>query len=244
LKIIVIDTDGQAVASIRNALERPGDSVQAVASGEAGLELAAREAPDLIITEMRLPDVSGIGLCRAIREHPTLGSTRILMVGAGAAEMDRIVAFEVGIDDFLAKPFNPRELALRVRAILRRARSITGMSEEPLLVAGPIVVDNEQHMVRVDGRSVPLTAREFDVLVTIVEGRGRVLGRRQILERVWGDQTAKTPRVVDTHVKWIRRKLGRAGACIETMRGVGYRLADSESARPVRAVPTLREPAA
>jgi two-component system phosphate regulon response regulator PhoB len=244
VKIMVIDNDATSAAAVREAVDGPGRSVLVVGSAEEGLARANLDRPDLVIVEMRLPDLSGIGLCRAIREHPDLGNTPILMLSASAAEIDRVLAFEVGVDDFLAKPFNARELSLRAQAIFRRTSKRVARGEGGLLQAGPLVLDAAQHSVRVEGREVSLTVREFDVLAAILRGQGRVLGRRQILESVWGDGSGKTPRVVDTHVKWIRRKLGPAGSLIETMRGVGYRLADDAPGRgPVARAP-LREPAA
>ena len=147
------------------------------------------------------------------------------MLSASAAEMDRVVAFEIGVDDFVSKPFHPRELALRVSAILRRARRQNVAPSGESLRFERLTLDRGQHHVRVDEQPV-LTAREFDVLATLMQSAGRVLSRRQILEDVWGTRSGKTPRVVDTHVKWIRRKLGPAGDYIETLRGVGYRFSD------------------
>jgi DNA-binding response OmpR family regulator len=244
LKILVIDSDAVCAGAIREAVDGPERDVCELGSAEEGLKRADLDPPDLVIVEMRLPDLSGIGFCRAIREHPSLGSTPILMLSASAAEMDRILAFEVGVDDFLAKPFNARELALRVRAILRRTSKRAANAAAEILTGDRLIVDTAQHSVRVDGDPVNLTVREFEVLATILRGQGRVLGRKQILEQVWGHQSGKTPRVVDTHVKWIRRKLGPAGSAIETIRGVGYRLSEPESKREMRARPSLREPAA
>ncbi len=199
--------------------------MRTAAAGEEALKLARDEAPELVVTELALPDLSGLGLCRSLREDIALARTSILMLSASAAEMDRVVAFELGVDDFVPKPFHPRELVLRVRAILRRTRKRSDAPGDALRFQR-LFLDLEQHHVRVDEQPVALTAREFDVLATMMRSAGRVLSRRQILEDVWGNQSGKTPRVVDTHVKWIRRKLGPAGNYIETLRGVGYRLSD------------------
>lgn len=192
-----------------------------------------------MVTELALPDVSGLGLCRSLREDPAFTRLPILMLSSSAAEMDRVVAFEVGVDDFVTKPFHPRELALRVAAILRRARRVGAPPQTEVLRHRRLLLDLRQHQVRLDDQLIALTAREFGVLSRMMQSAGRVLSRRQLLAEVWGSRSGKTPRVVDTHVKCIRRKLGTAGDYIETLRGVGYRFTDDESprdaAKPARA---------
>jgi two-component system phosphate regulon response regulator PhoB len=211
---------------VRSCLEAAGHRSRFASSGEEALKLARDEAPAFVVTELSLPDLSGLGLCRALREDPALARIPLLMLTASGAEMDRVVAFEVGVDDFVAKPFHPRELALRVSAILRRARKQNVPASGESLRFQRLFLDLGQHQVRVDEQPVDLTAREFDVLAAMMQSAGRVLSRRQILQDVWGTRSGKTQRVVDTHVKWIRRKLGPAGNYIETLRGVGYRFSD------------------
>lgn len=233
-----MDPDGGARQALTDCLERAGHRVRAAAGGTEALRLALEDAPEFVITELALPDVSGLGLCRSLREDPSFVRVPILMLSSSSAEMDRVVAFEVGVDDFVTKPFHPRELALRVAAILRRARKSATPPAGEVLRHGRLVVDLGQHHVQVDDRPVALTAREFDILARMMQSAGRVLSRRQLLEEVWGSRSGKTPRVVDTHVKWIRRKLGTAGDYIETLRGVGYRFTDAggspEDAQPAR----------
>lgn len=218
-----------------SCLEGVGHVVRRAEAGEEALKLAREDAPAFIVTELALPDLSGLALCRAVREDASLASTPVLMLTASGAEMNRVVAFEVGVDDFVSKPFNSRELALRVGAILRRVsrRGDAGRAEK--IRWGRLLFDQAQHQVRVDGTLVALTAREFDILGRLMRSAGRVLSRGQILEDVWGARSGKTARVVDTHVKWIRRKLGPAGNYIETLRGVGYRFLDTlEPESPAR----------
>ncbi len=222
-----MDPDPSSVEAVRRALEAAGLEVQSAATSRDALALLHRELPDLILLEMLLPDLSGLGLSRTIREEPRLSRLPIVMLTSANAEMDRVVAFEVGVDDFVSKPFHPRELALRVQAILRRTlrSSLHGDSAILLRFRG-LSLDPQQRSAHVDGKQLSLTAKEFDVLATLMRHAGRVLGRKQILDEVWGGQTGKTVRVVDTHVKWIRRKLGGTSDYIETLRGVGYRFSD------------------
>ncbi len=203
-----------------------------MASGAEALDLLRRNLPDLLILEMTLPDLSGLGLCRSVREDGRLARLPLVMLSASNAEMDRVVAFEVGVDDFVSKPFNARELGLRIQAILRRTlrSSLSGEPSVPLRY-DKLSLDPQERSARVEDRPVALTAKEFDVLATLMRHPGRVLGRKQILDAVWGAQSRKTVRVVDTHVKWIRRKLGPARDYIETLRGVGYRFSDLSDAR-------------
>jgi two-component system phosphate regulon response regulator PhoB len=226
--VLIVDPGSEAQQAISACLQAAGHRTHLARSGEEALRHAHEGAPDAVVTELVLPDLSGLGLCRALREDPALARVPILMLTASAAEMDRVVAFEVGVDDFVAKPFHPRELGLRIAAILRRTRKQDCLAGGDSLSFKRLSLDLGQHAVRVDAERIPLTAREFDVLVAMMQRAGRVLSRRQILEEVWGTRSGMTPRVVDTHVKWIRRKLGPAGHYIETLRGVGYRLSGGE----------------
>ena len=226
-RVLVVDPEVSSRDGVQQALEAAGLEVCTAANGHEALELLRGDAPDLLILEMTLPDLSGIGLCRSVREDGRLARLPLVMLSASNAEMDRVVAFEVGVDDFVSKPFNPRELGLRIQAILRRTlrSSPQGDASSPLRFE-KLSLDPQQRSARVEDRPVAFTAKEFDVLATLMRHPGRVLGRKQILDEVWGAQSRKTVRVVDTHVKWIRRKLGPARDYIETLRGVGYRFTD------------------
>lgn len=224
-RILVVDGDGESRARITDALRSPAREVLQAESGEAALALARREKPDLVVTEMALPDMTGIGLCRLLREDAALERLGILMLTALCSEIDRVLAFETGVDDFLAKPFYARELASRASAVLRRlaprtsgfGRSASGI--EPALALQP-------NAAIVAGRRLDLTPREHQLLAALIRESGRVVTRAQLIERVWGERSAQDERVVDAHIKAIRRKLGEAGVCIETVRGVGYRYAE------------------
>ena len=227
LRVLVVDPEPASVEAARRALEAAGLEVGTAATSRDALAHLQRELPDLLVLEMLLPDISGLGLCRTIREDPRLARLPIVMLTASNAEMDRVVAFEVGVDDFVSKPFHPRELALRIQAILRRTlRSALHGNPPSLFRFRGLSLDPQQRSAYVESKPVALTAKEFDVLATLMRYSGRALGRKQILDEVWGGQSGKTVRVVDTHVKWIRRKLGRASDYIETLRGVGYRFSD------------------
>jgi two-component system phosphate regulon response regulator PhoB len=226
--VLLVDPESASDERIVRALADAHLHVRTASGGHEALKLAREAPPDLVIVELVLPDLSGIGLCRALRDDERLARVPIVMLTAQAAEMDRVVAFEVGVDDFVAKPCHPRELALRASAILRRTRQRrSGARAEGPLQLHALVVDPTQRSVRVGGHPIELTAKEFDVLVALMRHAGRVLSRQRILDSVWGAESRKTARVVDTHVKWIRRKLGPEGACIETLRGVGYRFTDA-----------------
>lgn len=227
LRVLIVDPEPSSVEAARRALEAAGLEVETATTSRDALAHLQRDLPDLLLLEMLLPDLSGLGLCRTIREDPRLARLPIVMLTAANAEMDRVVAFEVGVDDFVSKPFHPRELALRVQAILRRTlRSALQGGPPSLLRFHGLSLDPQQRSAYVESRPVALTAKEFDVLATLMRHAGRALGRKQILEEVWAGQSGKTVRVVDTHVKWIRRKLGEASDYIETLRGVGYRFSD------------------
>lgn len=242
--LLVVDPDPSSRDALRDCLAPGGHRVRAAASANEALRLARDEVPDFVITELLLPDVSGLGLFRSFREDPALARVPIMMVTASAAEVDRVVAFEVGVDDFVAKPFHPRELLLRVTAILRRVGAPGGgPSAGDRLHHQRLMLDFGQHQARVDGQPISLTAREFGVLARLMQSAGRPLSRRQLLEGVWGLRSGKTLRVVDTHVKWIRRKLGPVGHYIETLRGVGYRFTDQEPG-PTAAASTQPHPSA
>src|SRR5262245_42074434 len=197
-----------------------------VETGEEARKRAREERPDLLIVEAVLSDMTGIAFCRALREEPELPPLRILVVSAQNSELDRVLAFECGADDFLPAPFSPRELGARVNALLRRE-----LGARPSTMAaraerhGVLVVDAELGRAEVGGRPVRLTATELRVLALLIAGRGRVLSRRAIVEALGGEMGSRNVRVVDAHVKSLRKKLGDARGYIQSVRGVGYRFA-------------------
>lgn len=227
-RILVADGDTAWRARLAEGLASPAHEVVAVAEGHEALAFAQREKPDLLVTELALPDVTGLGLCRLLREDPALGHLGILMVTSNASEIDRVLAFECGVDDFLAKPFFARELLSRATAVLRRSAPGRERSRRVVSAFQPAVSLHENSgSVLVAGARLELTPREFQLLSALMRESGRVVSRLQLIRTVWGGESQQAERVVDAHIKSIRRKLGDAGDCVETVRGVGYRYAEA-----------------
>ena len=189
--------------------------------GAAGLRHARTETPAAIILDLMLPKMPGLEVCRALRSDPATRNIPIIMLTAKAEEIDRIVGLEFGADDYVTKPFSPREVMLRIRAILKRSAS---SDETPAnITAGAITIEPAHHRVTISGKVLDLTATEFKLLSTLVQRRGRVQARDRLLNDVWGYESIIDTRTVDTHVRRLREKLGKAGGDIETVRGFGYR---------------------
>jgi two-component system phosphate regulon response regulator PhoB len=224
-KILVIDDEPDLRELVRVNLDQAGYGVETASSGRDALQALRRSTPDLVVLDLMLPDISGTELCRKIRSDPALADIPVIMLTAKAAEIDRVVGFELGADDYVTKPFSPRELVLRISAVLRRR--FADSDGEQALEHGSIRLDAARHRCTVDGAEAPLTAKEFDLLRELMSRPGRVVTRETLLERVWGSDVTVTLRTIDTHLKRLREKLGRAGESIETVRGVGYRFADS-----------------
>lgn len=223
-RILIVDDERDLVTTLAYNLEREGFRALTAETGERAIELAAAEAsaPDLVILDLMLPDMSGFEVCRRLRQAERTKTTPVIMLTAKGEEIDRVVGFEVGADDYVTKPFSVRELMLRVKAVLRRRAE--PHQEEPLEQFGRLRLDVSGHRVWVDQEEIKLTALEFRLLHTLLTRRGRVQTREVLLSDVWGIEAEITTRTVDTHVKRLREKLGPAGAYVETLRGVGYRM--------------------
>lgn len=220
--VLIVDDEEDLVTTLEYNLEREGFQTRSALTGHQALEQAAKSpAPDLVLLDLMLPDFPGTEVCRRLRDMPATRNTPVIMLTAKGEEIDRVVGFEVGADDYVTKPFSVRELMLRIRAILRRAASPAPATEE--VVFGELRVDPEAHQVWLGSSELTLTALEFKLLNTLLSRRGRVQTRKQLLDDVWGIQADVSTRTVDTHVKRLRQKLGEAGEYIETLRGVGYR---------------------
>jgi phosphate regulon transcriptional regulator PhoB len=204
-------------------LEREGFRVVTCTRGVEALRLALGATPDLILLDLMLPEMDGLEVCRRLRQDPATRALPIVMLTARGEELDRVLGLELGADDYVVKPFSPRELVARIRAVLRRVRPDTGTT--PLEVGG-LAIDAAAHTVTVHGTPVSLTRKEFDLLRALIEARGRVLSREFLLDHVWGYTAAEEieSRTVDVHVRRLRQKLGAEGRRIGTVTGVGYRL--------------------
>jgi two-component system phosphate regulon response regulator PhoB len=223
-RILVVDDEPDLLDLVRLCLVEAGFVVETAASGQQALEALRRTPPDLVVLDLMLPDMPGTEVCRFIRGRPEAADVLVLMLTAKSEEVDRIVGFELGADDYVTKPFSPRELVLRVRALLRR-RAGSG-SERNLLERDEVRVDLDRHRCWVGEQEVGLTAKEFQLLATLMRRPGRVLTRERLLDEIWGSDVTVTMRTIDTHLKRLREKLGAGGDLIETVRGVGYRFSD------------------
>src|ERR671919_2512079 len=220
-KILIIEDESDVADLLALSLRKAGFKTSAVGDGATGLQNARDNRPDFIILDLMLPKMSGLELCRILKGDAATSHIPILMLTAKAEEIDRIVGLEFGADDYVTKPFSPREVVLRIKAVLRRAAV---KEEGEHLAVGPITIDAARHEVSVNGKRVNLTSLEFKLLRTLMQRRGRVQARDRLLNDVWGYESVIDTRTVDTHVRRLRKKLGKAADVIESVRGFGYRL--------------------
>jgi len=228
-KILIVDDEVDILKMVDFNLRSAGFATLQALTGKDALRIARAETPDLILLDLMLPDIQGTDVCRQLKSENGTREIPVIMVTARGEEIDRVVGFELGAEDYVVKPFSPRELVLRVKALLKRSHRTTP-EERPqteTLTFGEITVDQSRHRVVVGDREPQLTALEFRLLSTFIKRRGRVQSRERLLDDVWGIDVEVTTRTVDTHVKRLREKLGEAGRFIETVRGVGYRFAES-----------------
>jgi len=229
--VLVVDDEQDIAGLIKHTLEKGGEiEVELVASGDGALKAVTERTPDLIVLDLNLPVLSGLEVCRILRSRTATARVPIIMLTARTSESDRVTGLDVGADDYITKPFSLRELAARVRAVLRRGhpKSPNGSGETDSFVyrGKHLLADFDAVAVSVDGASVRLTRREFELLRYLVENKNRVLSRDRLLERVWGYDRLVETRSVDVHVGRLRGKLGIAGRQIETVVGLGYRFVE------------------
>lgn len=229
--ILVVEDEADLAELVAFNLRQAGYDVQIASQGNETWTAIAKQRPDLIVLDVMLPDISGTEVCKRLRREAATQAIPVVMVTARGEEVDRVVGFEIGADDYIVKPFSPRELVLRIGAVLRRVHSLppTAESEVPSedsLVIAHLRIDVPRHRVTVREEEISLTALEFRLLLDLASRRGRVQSRDVLLERVWGYTPGIETRTVDTHVKRLREKLGEAADYIETVRGVGYRMKD------------------
>jgi DNA-binding response OmpR family regulator len=221
-KILIIDDEQDVIDLLSLHLRKAGFSLITATDGANGIRLAREETPALIILDLMLPKMPGLEVCKVLKTDAAMRGIPVLMLTAKAEEIDRIVGLEFGADDYVTKPFSPRELVLRVNAILRRGKA--DAAEEKKLAIGQITLDVARHRVEVAGRPVRLTSVEFKLLSMLMRRHGRVQERDRLLNEVWGYESVIDTRTVDTHVRRLRKKLGKAAGAIETVRGFGYRI--------------------
>src|SRR5277367_4914159 len=220
-KILVVDDEPDALELIKFNLKAAGYEVVTAADGEEALKKARSLLPSLVILDLMLPEVDGLEVCKIIRRDARVSSTPIIMLTAKAAEIDRVLGLELGADDYLTKPFSPRELVLRVKRLLRTDSSAPVKQDE--IILKELRLDVPRHQATVRSRAVDLTATEFKLLTVLAQRRGRVQSREQLLQDVWQYDNLIDTRTVDTHMRRLREKLGPAARYLDTVRGVGYR---------------------
>jgi len=221
-KLLIIEDEPDIRETLSYNFKKEGFKVEVAANGSDALTLCKKFNPDVLILDLMLPDMSGLDVCKKIKNSIDYEDTSIIMLTAKGEEVDRILGFELGADDYVTKPFSVRELILRVKVILKKSSSLNG--SESRLSLGPLNIDFSAHEVSLNGVEVILTALEFKLLKHLAQRRGRVQTRDQLLGDVWGYSSEITTRTVDTHIKRLREKLGPDSDFIQTIRGVGYRL--------------------
>lgn len=227
MRILIVEDEKDIAELVEYNLRQASLAAETATTGIDGLAKARRNPPDLVILDLMLPGMNGLDVCKALKRDPKTQNIPILMLTAKGEEVDKVVGFEVGADDYLTKPFSPRELILRVKAILKRYQNQAAeLPSKTPLTYGVIHMDPAKFEVVVNKKKVKLTAIEFKLLYHLIMTKGRVATRDTLLDQVWGYDSALTTRTVDTHIKRLRAKLGRAGEVIETIRGVGYKLCD------------------
>ena len=222
-EVLVVEDEPDIRDLIALHLARDGFRCRTAATGTEALRAVRAHSPDLVILDLMLPEMDGLDVCRRLRHEPRTAALPIIMLTAKTDEVDRVLGLELGADDYVAKPFSPKELVARVRAVLRRTRSAGSI---PTFASGDLALDPSRHVASVAGRPLALTPKEFDLLQALLESEGRVLSREHLLNRVWGYARADEieSRTIDVHVRRLRAKLGAEGRRITTVKSIGYRL--------------------
>lgn len=224
-KILIVDDEQDVTELLEFNLRSAGYEVISAEDGASALRKAREQVPDLIILDVMLPEMDGTEVCKQLRRDPSTARIPVIMLTAKAGEIDRVLGLELGADDYVTKPFSPRELVLRVRGLLRRGQPAVETQE--VIHVGDLVVDIPRHQVSVKGKRIDLTATEFKLITTLAQRRGRVQSREQLLQDVWEYDSMIDTRTVDTHMRRLREKLGAASKYLDTVRGVGYRFVEA-----------------
>jgi DNA-binding response OmpR family regulator len=222
-KILVVDDEPDAIELIKFNLKSAGYDVLTAVDGDEALKKARALLPDLIVLDLMLPEVDGLEVCKILRRDQRVSATPILMLTAKAAEIDRVLGLELGADDYVTKPFSPRELILRIKKLLRNGQTPAPAAKQDEITLKELSLDIPRHQAMVKGRTIDLTATEFRLLTVLAQRRGRVQSREQLLQDVWEYDNLIDTRTVDTHMRRLREKLGTAAKYLDTVRGVGYR---------------------
>ena len=225
-KIVVVEDEPDIVEVISYNLKREGYNVLSADRGDEGLNLIRNEAPDLVILDLMLPGMDGLSVCRQMKSDPIVRDVPVIIVSAKGEESDTVIGLEIGADDYLTKPFAPRELLARVKAVLRRGGIKEHQTSERIAIQN-LVIDTVRHEVRVNDSPVELTATEFKLLHQLASQPGRAFTREQLLNRVVGLGVVVVDRNIDVHIRAVRKKLGEASGLVQTIRGVGYRMIDA-----------------
>ena len=220
--ILIIEDENDLAELVAFNLEKEGYQPIIAQDGKAGLDAAQSQSPDLILLDLMLPGLPGTEICKILKSNGKTSRIPVIMLTARGEEIDRVVGFEVGADDYIVKPFSTRELLLRIKAVLRRTGP--GETEGKVLKIGRILIDIDRHIVQIDGSEVILTTTEFNLLLNLAERQGRVQSRDRLLKDVWGISHIGDTRTVDTHITRLRMKLGECGDLIKTVRGFGYKM--------------------
>lgn len=223
--VLVVEDEPDIAELLRYVLTQEGFKVEIAADGRIALERARHVHPSVVVLDLMLPEVPGMEVLKALKRAPETRGARVILLTAKKDELDRVLGFELGADDYVTKPFSPRELVLRVKAVLKRGEE-SEVAEPGRVRCGPIEIDLDNHVAQVQGRVLRLTLTEFRLLADLVRARGRVRSRESLLSEVWGYDSDVLSRTVDTHVRRLRHKLGPASAWLVTVRGVGYRVQD------------------
>jgi two-component system, OmpR family, phosphate regulon response regulator PhoB len=220
--ILIIEDERDLAELLAFNLEQEGYRTVIALDGVEGLECVIRLLPDLVLLDLMLPGMLGTEICKSLKKNEPTSHIPVIMLTAKGEEIDKVVGFELGVEDYVVKPFSTRELLLRVKAVLRR--TATEVVESPVIKVGPIIIDAERHLVAVHGEEITFTTTEFNLLHILVKRIGRVQSRDVLLRDVWGYNFVEDTRTVDTHVTRLRTKMGEAGELIKTVRGFGYKL--------------------
>jgi two-component system phosphate regulon response regulator PhoB len=224
-KILIADDEPEAVELVAFNLKQAGFDVVTAADGEEALKKARAQLPALVVLDVMMPELDGLEVCKMLRRDPATAAIPIILLTAKAAEIDRVLGLELGADDYLTKPFSPRELVLRIKKILERGQSRPAAAEK--FKFGDLLIDVPRHRVSWRGKAFELTATEFKLLTVLAQRRGRVQSRDQLLRDVWEYDSLIDTRTVDTHMRRLREKLGPAAKYLDTVRGVGYRFVET-----------------